>query len=294
MNEESKPLIVIIGETASGKSALAMELAQKFNGEIICADSRTVYVGMDIGTAKPSIKDQQKVPHFGINISTPVTPVNVADFKKLATGAMAEIASRGHVPIMVGGTGLYIDAVLYDFVFRKVAERKLRDHLGQLSVPELQAELQAEGIALPENSQNPRHLMRALETGGQTSERKPLRANTLIIGLEVPRDELKARIARRIDQMLAAGLEAEVRQLAQKYGWDVEPLKTIGYREWREYFEGQVSLEQVKAEIIRSTMAYAKRQRTWFKRNSSIHWVKEQREVVELVTTFLNKSRMGK
>src|SRR5579864_6808711 len=103
-------IVVIVGQTASGKSVLAIELAKKFNGEIICADSRTMYIGMDIGTAKPSLKDQQNVPHFCLNITTPDIPVNVSDFKRLATEAIAEITARGHIPIVVGGSGLYVDS----------------------------------------------------------------------------------------------------------------------------------------------------------------------------------------
>jgi tRNA dimethylallyltransferase len=269
------PLITIVGETASGKSALAMELAKKFDGEIICADSRTVYIGMDIGTAKPSSKDQQHVPHFGLNIATPDTPVTVADFKKLATEAIVEIGVRGHVPIMVGGSGLYIDAVLYDFEFRKVADPKLRAQLSKFSVPELQTQLQVAGLPLPANSQNPRHLVRALETGGQTPKRKALRPNTLIIGLRVPRDELRRRIEQRVEAMLALGLVDEIQRLGEAYEWSTPALQAPGYKAFHAYVAGESSLDQAKAEFIKNDMQLAKRQRTWFRRNSSIHWLEK-------------------
>jgi tRNA dimethylallyltransferase len=141
------------------------------------------------------------------------------------------------------------------------------------------------------NPQNPRHLIRAIETAGQASERKPLRANTLILGLAPDRAELKERIVSRLDGMIAAGLEQEVRGLAAKYGWEVSPMRTIGYQEWQDYFAGVHGLDETKQLIIKNTLSYAKRQRTWFKRNNSVHWLSNRdklTESVDFTTTLLN------
>jgi tRNA dimethylallyltransferase len=286
------PLLVLVGETASGKSALALELAERLNGEVICADSRTVYRGMDIGTAKPSAEEQKRVRHFCLDLVMPDQQFTVADFKRHAMEAIDDITSRGKLPILVGGTGLYIDAILYDYQFRAPADTKLRAELNALSVPELQQRLIEQGVAMPNNSQNPRHLVRALETAGVKGGRQPLRENTLVVGLAMERDELRGRIEARVEAMVRAGLENEVKRLSEKYGWDTPPMQTIGYQEWKEYFSGIQTREQTKQLIISSTFAYAKRQRTWFKRNNSVQRFYNREklpEIVELTTTLLNK-----
>lgn len=289
------PLVVIVGETASGKSALALELAERWldrPGEIICTDSRTVYEGMDIGTAKPSAEERARVPHFCLDIVRPNQPFSVADFKRAAERAITDITARGHVPILVGGTGLYVDAILYDFSFREPGDKSTRLELNDLTVKELQNRLLERGIPLPNNPQNPRHLIRALETGGAAPQRKPLRPNTLIIGLSPEREVLKERIRQRTDQMVENGLIDEARQLSDTYGWGVPPMQTIGYAEWKEYFLGTQDQAITKELIIKNTIAYTKRQRTWFRRNKSIHWFDNRdktTKIVELTTTFLNK-----
>ncbi len=263
---QSKPLIVIVGQTASGKSALAMELAEKFDGEIICADARTIYKGMDIGTAKPSADDQAKVTHHLLDIITPDQPFTAAVFKSLATEAIKDIQSRKKLPIIVGGTGLYIDSVLFDFEFRSKGDSERRAELEKLSVEELQAELQAEGIPLPENTQNPRHLIRALETGGEASEQKPIRENTLVLGLEIEPEKLSKNIDERVAKMIEAGLRQEVNNLVNVYGWEAPGMSAIGYKEWRQLFSGEVTSEsKIEHLIIKNTKDYAKRQKTWFR-----------------------------
>jgi tRNA dimethylallyltransferase len=282
------PLIVILGETASGKSALAIELAKKFDGEIIAADSRTIYKGMDIGTAKPSLVDQKKVPHHLIDVTTPDKPLNVSDFKKLALSAIKDISDRGRLPFLVGGSGLYIDSVIFDFEFRKPGDNKQRDYLNRLSVTELQGELIKLGIDMPSNDTNPRHLIRSIETNGASSIKHPLRDNTLIIGLKVDRTILENRIRERITQMLKDGLIKEVENLAFKYDFQTLAFQTPGYTVMRDYINGDLSLDDAKERFARSDMQLAKRQRTWFKRNKSVHWVNQQGQIVDLVTTFLN------
>lgn len=247
-------LLVIVGETASGKSALALELAKRLNGEIICADSQTIRKEANIGTSKPSKSDQKTIKHHLIDIIEPDEPFNVAQFKGLANKAINDIANRGKLPIMVGGTGLYIDSVIYDYQF-----------------------------------------------GGNQSD-KILRPSTLIIGLQTEREQLKQKIYARTHQMIKNGLASEAENLAKKYGWDCEALQGIGYREWREYFAPkhaeksqteQVQVEEIEANINKDTLELAKKQRTWFKRNKSIHWQNTPVNldtIVALTTTFLKNN----
>jgi len=293
-SQATDKLLVIVGQTATGKSALALDLAERLGGEIICADSRTVYKEMTIGTAKPSAADQARVPHWGLDLVSPSERFTVADFKTYANRAIRDIQSRGKLPIMVGGSGLYIDAVLYDFQLRPVAEPALRAELEALSVDQLQARLAALGLPLPENARNPRYLMRAIETADApagTGARSMLRSNTTILGLELDRDILAERITARVEQMVADGLVAEITQLASKYGWDVQALQAPGFRAFRKYIEGAETLDEAKAEFVRNDRALAKRQRTWFRRNKSIHWlVTEDKlaEAVDIATTLLD------
>lgn len=283
------PLIVIAGPTGSGKTSIAIRLAQQFNGEIICADSRTVYKGMDIGTAKPTKLERTKVAHHLIDVSTIDRPITAAEFKTLAQDTIIEVASRGKVPFLVGGTGLYIDAVIFNFSFSPQPSIRDRVKLEKLSVAELQERLTREGIALPENSKNKRHLVRRLEIGGNLPRQTSLRPNTLVLGLKIEREKLKEQISARLDAMLARGLESEVEYLADKYGWGSKALQTIGYQEFKAYFDGSCDLEGVRQAIKTHSLQYAKRQKTWFKRNKHMHYIRSFDEGADLVTTFLNK-----
>lgn len=283
------PLVVVLGETASGKTALALELARRFGGEIICADSRTVYKGMDIGTAKPSLQEQTDIKHHLLDIVLPDQSFSAAQFKQRALHAIRDITNRGKVPIMVGGTGLYIDAVIFDFQFRQSADPVIRQELTQLSVVELQERLSHDGIPLPNNPQNPRHLVRAIESGGAVGSKSPLRPHTLVLGLRVDRSALMGRIQDRVEEMVRAGFIEELKRLSNTYGWDAPGLQAPGYRAFRGYVDGTISLEQAKALFVQNDLRLAKRQRTWFRRNNSIHWVTDTKEAVETVTTFLSK-----
>lgn len=243
MDTRQSPLVVIVGETASGKSALALRLAREFNGEIICADSRTVYKGLDIGTAKPSTEEQMTIKHYLLDIVAPNENFTAAQFKSEAEKIIKEITRKGKLPIIVGGTGLYIDGLLYDFGF------------------------------------------------GSSHTKKSLRPNSFLVGLKVEREELKRRIHDRVEVMIKQGLEEEVRKLAKDYSWHAKAMTGIGYREFQPYFAGLQTLDETVKQIERNTNLYAKRQRTWFKRNESIHWLDDPSKAVELVTTFLNKKR---
>lgn len=284
-------LLVIVGETASGKTALSLELAERFNGEIICADSWTVRKHVDIGTAKPSREERAQVPHHLLDVVEPDEDFTAAVFKRLANEAIEDIASRGKLPIMVGGTGLYVDGVIYDFDFMPAGDPGEREELNRLSIAKLLEKIEYSKLDLTDvDTRNKRRLIRLIETKGMKPTRQPLRENTLIIGLKTDREIIEQRIIARLDNMLAAGLEDEVRGLVDKYGWDAEALKGIGYAQWRGYFEGTGSLPETRSKIIKATFEYAKRQRTWFKRNKSIHWFQtpvNQRDIVDTVTTFL-------
>jgi len=293
----TKPLVAVVGETASGKSALALKLARYFDGELICADSWTVYKGFDIGAAKPSAAEQAEVRHHLLDVARPEDGFNAVEFQKLANMAIADIQSRGKMPVLVGGTGLYIDSVLYNYQFLPATSEVVRQELNSLSLLELQQKaehlkLSTEGI----DTQNKRRLIRLIENDGQRPSKGQLRDNTLVLGIQVDREHLLQRVVQRVDTMLAEGLEAEVKSLSEAYGWDVEAMKGIGYREWKPYFmpmpELHQDLEQTRQRIISATMGLAKRQRTWFKRNDRIHWLQQvntMANAVELVTTISSK-----
>lgn len=287
----SSPLLVIVGETASGKSAAAMEAARKLKGEIINADSWTVYREFNIGTAKPTTSERTEIPHHLFDIVDAPDGFNAALFKERANAAITDVQSRGKLPILVGGTGLYIDTVVFDYEFMPPGEPAERERRNDMEIDELLAEAEAKGVSLEGvDVRNKRRIIRALETYGMQPKRSDLPENVVIIGIKTAREDLRERVTKRVDTMLDVGLETEVRTLYSKYGWEVEPMKGIGYREWREYFDGSQTLAQTRERIISSTMKLAKRQRTWFKRNSSIHWINNREQIVAFATTLLNKN----
>ena len=286
------PLLVIVGETASGKSDLAYRLAQELNGELICADSWTVRRQMDIGTAKPSLKEQATVKHHLLDVVDPEEPYSAAVFKQQALDAIRDIHNRNKLPIMVGGTGLYIDGVIFDYNFLPAGPPGQREELEQLTREALLAKIKEQNIDLGNTDvRNKRRLMRLLETNGAKQTKGQLRPGTIIIGLWPEREQLKGRITKRVDHMLKNGLEQEVQKLAGQYGWEAEGLKGIGYREWHDYFNGPQNLETTRQRIISSTVNLSKRQRTWFKRHAQIKWFStpvNYAQVVDYVTTELN------
>jgi tRNA dimethylallyltransferase len=285
------PLVVVVGETASGKSALAMELAKRFDGELVCADSWTVYQGFDVGTAKPTAADRAAVPHHLLDVVDAHAGFSAVIFQRLAVRAIADIAARGKLPIMVGGTGLYIDSVLFDYGFLPKSDPTLRVELEAMELDALVARAEDRGFDTTDiDLRNKRRVIRLIENNGIRPTRGAMRENTLVLGMQVPRDELRTRITTRVDAMLADGLADEVGRLAERYGWNVEPMKGVGYKELREYFAGTATLDEARAKIIKNTMDLAKRQRTWFKRNPGIQWINDRSKFVDIVTTFLNKT----
>lgn len=286
------PLIAIYGETASGKSQLALLLAQKFNGEIIAADSWTVYKDFDIGTAKPTPDQRALIRHHLVDVADAKEGFNAALYQDLALRAIAYIEARGKLPILVGGTNLYIDSVLYNYSFLPPVAPSEREARNQKSLPDLLDEAAAAGVDMSGiDIRNKRRVIRALESGGKHPTNTQLRPNTLLLGIQTDRETLRQRVTERIDEMLDLGLEQEVSMLSKKYGWGAEPMKGIGYSEWREYFEGSKTLAETRELIISASMNLAKRQRTWFKRNNSIRWVSDPITAVDIATTFLSKKQ---
>lgn len=285
------PLVAVVGPTASGKSALAMQIAQRYGGEIIAADSRTVYRGMDIGTAKPTAEDQRLVPHHLLDVRDPDENFSAAEFKRLANAAICDINERGKLPILVGGTGLYVDAVLFDYQFGQAADQQRREQLNAMTVKELQVICSQNNIDLPINSQNKRHLVRAIELGGSISQEKMLRPCTLVVGITMDKDTLRSRIENRSHEMFDEGVLQEVSDLGHEYGWQGEAMKGNIYRILRGVVEGAKTHEDAREEFVQSDVSLAKRQMTWLKRNPYIIWSDNPAELLEVVDTFLRQQK---
>ena len=270
IQDPSSKILFITGPTASGKSALAMRLAEDWNGEIICADSQTVRRGMNIGTAKPSAEDQQNVPHHLLDIIDPYDRFTVADFVQHAERAIADIHARGNLPIIVGGTGLYIDALLYGFSFRPTSSLYTRVELEAKSVAELQNIIEAAGYPMPENRQNPRHLIRTIESEGAAPKQRQLQEGAVVVGIDPGKDVLERRIEKRVDVMLQNGFLEELDRIVQKYG---EPPHGFDAIEYRIAYENRgLSTEALRQRLIVGDRQYAKKQRAWMKRNKDIVW----------------------
>lgn len=280
------PLIVIVGPTSSGKSDLAMQVARQYNGEIICADSRTVYKGMDIGTAKPSMADQAEITHYLLDVVEPSESFSAARFKQLANEAIDTIAHKGKLPIMVGGTGLYIDAVLFDYQFGEPADASLRAELQLLTIDELQQICRNKNIEMPENSMNKRHLIRAIELGGLPKRTSVIRQNTIVVGIATEKEVIAERVKRRAKAMIGAGILDETKKLGERYGWSSEAMTGNIYRVFHEVLKGTLSQEEAIEVVTRSDLQLVKRQKTWFKRNPHIVWGTPA-ELMEHINSFL-------
>lgn len=269
----AEPLIVIVGPTASGKTALAIELALQYGGEIICADSRTIYKGMDIGTAKPSIYEQRQVVHWGIDLVEPNEKFTAADFKVYAEDRIADIRKRGKVAFLVGGTGLYINSVVFDYKFGNKADEARRRELEGMTLEELHNYCVKNNIKLPENSKNKRYVIRAIEQNGvnNSSNNRPI-ANCFIVGIATDRDDLRTRIELRSEQLFADGVVEEARMLGKKYGWESEAMTGNIYPLLRGYLAGELTLDEARRHFVTLDWRLAKRQMTWFKRNPYVEW----------------------
>ena len=311
-------LIAVVGPTASGKTSLGIALAQhKFGGfagdaEIVSADSRQIYRGMDIGTAKAKPEERAGIPHHLIDICNPDEDYAVGEFKRDAERAIDEIISRGNLPILVGGTGLYVRSIVDNLDIPETkADPKLR--------AEIEAEITRDGLAAvferlvaldPEaayivDPKNPRRVVRALEVATITGKpftaqrrKNDPRYNVLEIGINPPPEILRERIDRRIDEMVSDGLVDEVKNLLKKYGGGAtgtdsankpRPISfdAIGYREIIDYLEGRATLDDAVAAMKMNTWHFAKRQITWFKKDKNIHWIENTDEALKIAENFL-------
>ena len=278
-------LVVILGPTATGKSYCGIELAKRFRGEIISGDSMLVYRQMNIGTAKPSEEELKAVPHHLVNILPPDASYSVADFQQQAAETITGIRSRGNLPILVGGTGLYIKALLENYQFSGVEEDavlrlKLETFAAKAGKGKLFDWLRREDpeAAARLHPNDVRRVIRALETalsGDKVSQTKQneLKYDATVFGLSMERDFLYERINRRVDRMLEDGLEEEVRSLL-KAGIPTNCLsmKSLGYRQMAEYLTGQCDFAAAVDNIKKGTRHFAKRQITWYKKMPYIHW----------------------
>lgn len=283
-------VVLVVGPTASGKSELAVSLAERFAGEIVNADSMQVYRGMDVGTAKPSIDILQRVPHHLFGIVTPEVNFTAANFQSLARQVIGEIHGRRNLPIVVGGTGLYIRALLHGLSPSPGGDEGFRAELSAI------AEREGNGVLLERlRSVDPSaaarlhvndrlRIIRALEVYQQSGQPFSLYqsghgfaeswCSALKIGIDVPREELYRRINLRVEQMIAAGLVEEVQSLlAAGYSRQLKALRSIGYKEICAYLAGEITLPRAVELIKRDSRHYAKRQLTWFKREAEINWV---------------------
>ena len=271
---KESPLIVIAGPTASGKTSLAIELAEKYNGEIICADSRTVYKNMDIGTAKPTPEERARVVHWGLDLVEPGESFNAADFKRYADEKIADIRQRNRVPFLVGGTGLYIDAVIYDYQFGTAGDARLRHKLEQLTIEQLHEYCMNNNIELPENKLNKRYVIRAIEQKQINHKRNDtIRTNIFVVGIATDREVLRTRIKDRSEQFFDNGVVKEATMLGKKYGWESEAMTGNIYPLVRRYLEGELSREDIKDKYTTLDWRLAKRQLTWLRRSKEIKWL---------------------
>jgi tRNA dimethylallyltransferase len=236
--------VVIVGPTASGKTGAAISLAKKIGGEIISADSRAIYKYMDIGTAKPSVEEQDGVPHFGIDLVEPGERFTAYDFKKYAEEKISEICSRGHVPIIAGGTGLYVDAIVFDYQF--------------------------DGLSKDEKHGTPE----GNESAGDHKDRAQMDKRFLVFGISWEPEELRERITKRMTNMYSPELYAETKFLVNKFGWDSQAMKSNVYQfVWR-YLNNEINLDEAISLSVQDDIYLAKRQMTRFRRNREIKWVR--------------------
>lgn len=282
------PLLVLVGPTAVGKTAISVEVAKRIGAEIISGDSMQVYRGMDVGTAKITPDEMQGVPHHLIDTCDPADPFSVAEFQARVDELIRAIHSRGRLPFLVGGTGLYVRSVVQAYTFaEQETDQELREALAQEEARHgpgyLHGRLAAvdPAAAAKLHPNDLRRIIRALEvyetTGQRISETQTAveaepRYDDLMIGLTMERELLYSRIDQRVDQMLAAGWEAEVRELLKRHSPKLPAMEAIGYRELVWYLRGVLTRPEMVELIKRNTRRFAKRQFTWFRRDERIHW----------------------
>lgn len=287
---EKERVIVICGPTASGKTAMSIELAKKINGEIVSCDSMQIYKEMDIGTAKPTREEMQGIKHYMIDIISPDQRYSVADYKRDAKIAIREILKKGKTPIVVGGTGLYVDSLIYeieyqdikfDEEYRKELEKQAREK-GLNTLYEEAKKIDPEAI-LKISPNDQKRILRILEiyhaTGmTKTEQEKKSREKEpefdyKVYALNMPREKLYERINLRVDLMIKQGLIKEVEEIYHKYSEFPTAMQGLGYKEVVEYLKGNLTKEEMIEKIKQETRRYAKRQMTWFRKNKQTIWL---------------------
>ena len=296
-------LVALVGPTASGKSVLAIKLAKKFNGEIISADSRQIYEGMDIGTAKSYRTKNEKrkmknniliiegIPHYMIDVVKPDKEFTLTHFKKETLKIIKDIQKRGKIPFLVGGTGLYVRAVTDNLEIPKVPpdkklRKKLEKEIEQGTKKSYHKLLKLDPAAKKFiDPQNPRRIIRALEvclksekSFSQLRKKGEEFFDVLEIGIKLPKEKLHKKINQRVDKMIKQGLIKETKELSQKYSWDLPSMSGIGYKQIGMHLRGEMDLKEAIELIKRDTRRYAKRQITWFKRDKRIKWITNYKE----------------
>ena len=283
-------VVVIVGPTASGKTAVSIELAKKINGEIISADSMQIYKYMDIGTAKPTLDEMQGIKHYMLDVVMPDETFNVAKYKSMAESAIEEILKKGKVPIIVGGTGLYINTLVDGIEFADVpCDEEYRNELiekgyreGAMSIYKELEKVDSES-AKKIDPNNIRRVARALEiykvTGKTKTQldiesRKEVKYDYRLFGMEWDRETLYDIIDLRVDKMIEAGLIDEVRNVTEKFKISNTAVQGLGYKEVIEFLNGNISYEEMIEKLKLETRHYAKRQLTWFRRDKRIKWIK--------------------
>ena len=287
---EKEKVIVICGPTASGKTALSIELAKKINGEIVSCDSMQIYKEMNIGTAKPTKEEMQGIKHYMIDIISPDERYSVADYKKQAKEAIKEILSKGKVPIVVGGTGLYVDSLIYEIDYPEIEfDEKYREELDQEveergleALYEKAKEIDEEAIKKI-SSNDKKRILRILEiyhaTGKNKTEQEkesrktPVEFDYKVFALNMDREKLYDRINKRVDIMIENGLIEEVENIYKKYNKFPTAMQGLGYKEVVQYLEKRLTKEEMIEKIKQETRKFAKRQLTWFRKNKETIWL---------------------
>ena len=283
----------IVGETGSGKTSLSIEIAKRFNGEIISADSRAVYKAMNIGTAKPTIVEMEEIPHWCIDLVYPNQTFKVHDFKRKALEAIKDINGREKLPIVVGGSGLYVNSVLYDFKFRP-NRPTAKSELEKLSLEELRyrANSTFKDLLTKDDLGNKRRLIRMLESG-KLSEKPPddqVLVSNLVVGISTDRLTHEINLEQRANKMIIGGLVNETQELLNDYGSNLESMKGNAYESAKKYILKSINGDELVKSIVQFDKRLSKKQRTWFRRNKNITWVNNQMEAIALVDSYLKKN----
>ena len=297
-------VLAIVGPTGIGKTKLSIQCAKRWNGQIISADSMQVYQKMDIGTAKVTPKEQQGIPHYLVDAQSYDQPYNVKIFQDKCRQAIANIKQAHCLPIICGGTGLYLKAALYDYVFEEEQDDPVyTKYLHTLTNEELVQQLkQVDPKSLEKiHPHNRKRLIRALQIchSGETKSSREAKQehvplyDVYFLGLDMDREQLHQRIDQRVDQMFDAGLVKEVTTLfSDPKTWEYTSFQGIGYKEFRAYFQKEMTLDQVKEKIKTDSRRYAKRQYTWFKHQMDVHWFQpDDPKIIPHVEAWLQEGK---